>query len=86
MDPDETVTTTDPTGFVPAVIRYYEDKQLCVGCSEGVVPIVRRPLASRANYRSGVAQDDPLPGVRGGRDYVTGVVPPSNAGVRGVGF
>ena len=85
MDREETVTTTDPTGFVPAAIRY-EDKQLCVGCTEGVVPIVRRPLASRANYRSGVAQDDPLPGVVGGRDFVTGVVPPSGAGVRGVGF
>lgn len=74
----EFITTSAPAGLVPAAIRY-ENTPLCeTSC---VVPIVRRPVDSRSNYRSGVAQDDPLPGVVGGRDYVTGVVPASGSGM-----
>ena len=80
MDAEDYVVTSDPEGLVPAAIRY-EDKPVCSrGC--GVVPIVRRPVASRSNYRSGVASDGALPGVVPGRDYVTGVDHPSTSGVR----
>lgn len=76
----ESITTSAPTGLVPAAIRY-EATALCETACTGVTPIVRRPVGSRSNYRSGVIQDDPLPGVMGGRDFVTGVTPASGSGM-----
>ena len=87
MDAEDFVVTSDPEGFVPAAIQY-EDNRRSVLCSRacGVVPIPRRPLASRPNYRSGVVADGALPGAIPGRDFVTGVSHPSTSGVRGFGF
>lgn len=82
---DELETTSLPTGFVPAAIRY-ENKSLCVTACDGVPTIVRRPVRSRSDYRSGVMQDGPLPGVVAGQDFVPGVAPPSGSGMLRVPF
>ena len=86
--PDEYVSTSEPAGLVPAAVRYEASFRgvLCDTACTGIEPIVRRPVASRSNYRSGVRQDGPLPGVVGGRDFVTGVEHPLGAGVRRLGF
>ena len=82
MEPARRVTTDDPAGLRPVALG--DDEPLCE--TTCVPPLTVRPAASRSNFRNGVVQDDPLPGVVRGRDYVTGVTPGSNSGLTRLGW